>query len=715
MQYLSDQFLEQYKTKQPPFGGNGFGELVYLRTYSRWIDSENRRERWWETVRRVVEYNMSLHLNPYNLKQDYLVDEAEDLFDNIFNLKVFPAGRTLWIGGTEAVKKYPMANFNCSFRVVDDLDAFTEVFYLLMLGCGTGFRILPSDVVKLPKFIKRGTLEHMPYEYNGREFSEDKTRAFYTTTEPRYHIIRVGDSKEGWVEALRSFFEAKLYGRNIKIFYNDVRPAGSILHTFGGRASGPDGLRNMFENINNIIDNSPLQFPSENVTFSTYTKLRPIDALDIMNNIAYNVVVGGVRRSSQIALFDINDTDVLNAKLDLYTPGSPNHGKFWRAMSNNSVFFQNKPTKEQLSDIFERISHNGEPGFVNADAGRMIRPNFNGINPCAEILLDNKGVCNLTEVNLSAFVKKSESGLPKLDRLGLEQAICWVVRMGLRQTNVTLELPEWDKVQKRDRLTGVSLTGVQDAFDKLEFTGDQIVALLQDLQDAAHHYAEEYAAQMRIPKPLLVTTIKPSGTISQLPTVSSGAHRSFAPYFIRRMRITASDPVAKVVQALNYPIYPETGQGPIRDEFDKLGWGVKDEILKQANTWVAEFPVQTSATYPASQESALFQYKKYLSFQKNWTDHNTSISIYFKKEEVPELINYILKTWDGYIAVSFLPTDSNVYNLMPYEQIDFEEYKKREQNIIFTDVNELLNQIEKSELLDVELDPSCATGVCGVR
>jgi ribonucleoside-diphosphate reductase alpha chain/ribonucleoside-triphosphate reductase len=638
---------------------------------------------------------MSLHLNPYNEDEEYeLQDEAQRLFDNIFKLKVFPAGRTLWIGGTEAVKKYPMANFNCSFRVVDDLDAFTEVFYLLMLGCGTGFRILPTDVDKLPKLNNRLILSHEQYRYNPDKSDE----SFGVEIGNKARII-VGDSKEGWVEALKLLFE---YFQNPKINilsinYDYVRPAGSILKTFGGRASGPEGLKTMFENIWQVI------------TYSS-GKLRPIDALDIMNNIAYNVVVGGVRRSSQIALFDINDTDVLNAKVDLYTPGSPNYGKFWRAMSNNSIFFTKKPTPEQLEDIFTRIQHNGEPGFVNSVAAESRRQNFNGINPCAEILLDNKGVCNLTEVNLSAFI---DDGV--LNRYDLELAIRQAVRMGLRQTNVTLELPEWDKVQKRDRLTGVSLTGVQDAFDKLAYSGDEIVDLLQDLGDAANYYAKQYAREMRIPEPLLVTTIKPSGTISQLPTVSSGAHRSFAPYFIRRMRITSSDPIAKVVQSLNYPIYPETGQGPNELEFDSLSWDNKNNILKKANTWVAEFPVHTNTSYPASQETALFQYKKYLNFQKNWTDHNTSISIYFKKEEVPELINYILQTWNDYIAVSFLPTDTNTYNLMPYEQIDDTEYSKRLKDIISMDVIELLNSIEKSELLDVELDPSCATGICPVR
>lgn len=704
MQLLSDEFVETYKNKKPPFGGEGLGEFVYLRTYSRFLEKENRREEWYETVRRVVEYSMSLHIGKGNLTR-----EAESLFDNIFNLRLFPAGRTLWIGGTKAAEKFPMANFNCSFRVIDSLDAFTEIFYLLMLGCGTGFRILPDDVAKLPKFIKRGKLEHAPYEYNGDEFSEAQTRSFYLDT-MHLHIIRVGDSKEGWVDALKSFFEAKLYGRNIKIFYNDVRPEGSILKTFGGRASGPTSLRNMFENINDVINNSPLQFPSNNVTFDSYTKLRPIDALDICNIIAYNVVVGGVRRSSQIALFDINDKDVLNAKVDLYTPGSSNYGKYWRAMSNNSIFFTEKPSQEQLIDIFERISHNGEPGFLNAVAASERRPNYEGGNPCMEILLDNRGMCNLTEVNLNAFVLPDYG----LDETGVMEAVYHAVRVGLRQTNVTLELPEWDKIQKRDRLIGVSLTGVMDAFDGLNWPSELRNEFLLNIREFAQETAREYAKEMRIPEPLLVTTVKPSGTLSQLPTVSSGVHRSFAQHYIRRVRVTSSDPIAKTVYNLGYPTYPETGQGPIKSEFDKLDWTEKDNVLKSANTWVVEFPVQTNGKIQASEESAVKQFNRYLNFQEFWTDHNTSITIYFKQDEVGELIEKILQNWDRYIAVSFLPTDNNTYNLMPYEITDQQDYFQRKVSVIPEQIKPTLNNLETG-FIDEVLDPSCASGICPVR
>jgi ribonucleoside-diphosphate reductase alpha chain/ribonucleoside-triphosphate reductase len=719
--FLSDKFVSQYKDRIPPFGGNGMGEIVYLRTYSRFLPELGRREEWYETVRRVVEYNMSLHKGTAG----NLIKEAETLFDLIFNLKVFPAGRSLWVGGTDAANKFPLANFNCSFRVVDDISAFTEIFYLLMLGCGTGFRVLPSDVEKIPNLRNNVVLTHLPYNYVG---SKEETKLKIENRLGFVYTIIVGDSKEGWVDALKLYF--KILQTNdipvdIEIDYNHVRPAGSLLKTFGGRASGPEGLKMMFENIHNVIQNAPKVFEScENIccgcrecngSISLYSKLRPIDAMDIMNNIAYNVVVGGVRRSSQICLFDINDEEILNAKKDLYVEGSSNYGKNWRAMSNNSIFFHEKPTKDQLRDIFKRIKNNGEPGFLNAESARKRRPNFQGINPCAEILLDSQGVCNLTEVNLMGFIVNTPYEDYDFDENGLIQAIKYATRIGLRMTNVNLELGDWDRVQKRDRLTGVSLTGVMDAFDKLNYSPDQQERVLSILREVAKKEAETYAAEQKINNPLLVTTVKPSGTISQLPTVSSGVHRGFAPYYIRRIRVTSSDPIAEVLKNKGYPVYPETGQGPSVEEYNKLNWFQQRTALDNANTWVFEFPVKTDTLTDAEDENAINQFHRYLQMQRTWTEHNTSITIYFSDDEIEILIDEILRHWNEYIAVSFLPKSSNAYPLMPYEKINETEYLRRLSSVNATNIKEELNLFESGEQLDDVLDASCATGICPVR
>ena len=509
MQYLSDEFINGYKNQTAPFGGNGLGQFVYLRTYSRWRDEDMRREEWSETVRRVVEYSMKLYQGPAT-KAD-LVNEAQQMFDTMFNLRLFPAGRTMWIGGTEAERKFGTANFNCSFVVVDKIEAFVETFHLLMVGAGVGFRVLPEDVVNLPKFNTKIVVAHKPYHGKAKDERIEETLVFEDNDGIKTSVlIVVGDSKAGWVGALEVYLRAMLRDdvESIVINYDSVRPAGEILKTFGGRASGHQALKNMFRAIHKVIINAP------------NGKLRPIDAMDIQNHIGMNVVVGGVRRTSEIALFGADDNDILNAKVDLWKPGSKNFGNDQRSMSNNSIFFNSKPSRETLLDIFSRIQNTGEPGFVNAEAARKRRPNFNGLNPCAEILLDDRGVCNLTEVNMMAFVHYDIEGNAKLDVIGLTEAVKLATRIGLRQTNVTLDLPEWEKVQKRDRLTGVSLSGVMDFESAMGWVKDSntdewqthsiseaLAILLDQLNWEANQEALRYAREMRVPAPLLVTTV----------------------------------------------------------------------------------------------------------------------------------------------------------------------------------------------------------------
>lgn len=371
--YLSDDFVASKAKKEAPFGGNGLGNFVYLRTYSRWDEENLRRETWAETVRRVVEYSMKLYRGPASKAE--LTAEAEEMFDAMYNLKLFTAGRTMWIGGTEAERKFGTANFNCAFTVIDKIESFVETFHLLMVGAGVGFRILPEDVDKLPRFNTKVVVAHKPYHGKPKNERIEDTLVFEDNDGVKTSVlIVVGDSKGGWVRALEVYLAAMQRDdvESIVINYDSVRPQGEALKTFGGRASGHQALKNMFRAIHKVI-------------VRTNGKLKPIDALDIQNHIGMNVVVGGVRRTSEIALFGANDKDVLNAKVDLWTPGSNNYGQNQRGMSNNSIFFEEKPTRETLLDIFSRIQNNGEPGFVNAEAARKRRPNFKGLNPCANL------------------------------------------------------------------------------------------------------------------------------------------------------------------------------------------------------------------------------------------------------------------------------------------------------------------------------------------
>lgn len=375
--YLTDDFISKYSNNDIPFGGNGLGFFVYLRTYSRWVDDKKRRETWIETIRRVIEYSMSLYKGPATYEE--LQEEAENLFDAMFHLKVFTAGRTLWIGGTEAERKFGSANFNCSFVVMDSIAALTDLFHLLMVGSGVGFRILPEDVAKLPTFNTHIVVAHKPYNGKKPNDRREDTVQFEEKEETpnslaSVHIV-VGDSKQGWVQALDYYLQAMQRNdvESIIFNYDSVRPMGEKLKTFGGRASGHTALKRMFRNIHKTVKNAKMG------------ALLPIHVLDIANHIGYNVVVGGVRRTSQIALFDINDKDVLNAKVGLWDTQSANYGNDQRGMSNNSIFFNEKPSRDVLLDIFQRIQNNGEPGFVNAEAARKRRPNFQGLNPCANL------------------------------------------------------------------------------------------------------------------------------------------------------------------------------------------------------------------------------------------------------------------------------------------------------------------------------------------
>lgn len=310
-----------------------------------------------------------------------------------------------------------------------------------------------------------------------------------------------------------------------------------------------------------------------------------------------------------------------------------------------------------------------------------------------------------------AFVKDKELNVEDLI-IAIRQA----TRIGLRQTNVTQELPHWDVIQKRDRLTGVSMTGILDMLDYTGLSRHEWNAICAHLNEIANDEAVKYAKEMRVPTPLLVTCIKPEGSLSQLPTVSSGIHRSFAPYYIRRIRISSDDPLAKVILDLGYPVYPD--RSIHAKEFAELSNREKINILEKANTWVIEFPVKTNSEIRASDESAKDQFQRYLDMQRYYVDHNTSITIYFSEDEIDGLVNMILENWDDYIAVSFLPKDTTAYPLMPYEEITESEYISRAQLLShITDdmIVELLTEYERENMMTDLLDSDCANGACPIR
>ncbi len=681
---LSEEFISHYKHIGSPM--NQLGNFVYYRTYSRWLPEERRREYWWETVRRAVEYNCSL----VPTKKE----EAEQLYDNIFNLKQFLSGRTFWVGGTPVSYNYPMANYNCAFEIINDFHAFRDLFYLLMIGSGVGVRILKSDVEELPKIRSNFKIIHEDYSPIEKSLREDNTGIEFAQNNTVKIIV--GDSKEGWVQALDHFLSilnSSEY-RNITTVimnYNNVRPKGEVLKTFGGTASGHSSLKNMFTKIDKVIKKRGTIEGKERY------KLKPIDCLDIANIIGENVVVGGVRRTAEIMLIDYDDTDCIEAKNKLYKQIDGqwivDKDIIHRSMSNNSIYYRKKPTREQLKWQIEQMRFSGEPGWVNEEAGSKRRTNMNGVNPCGEILLDNKGLCNLTTINVFAFV--DENG--KLDEKALLKAQRLSARAAYRMTCVELELSKWDQVQQRDKITGCSLTGWQDMVNAAGLDKEKQAELLRKLRDAAKDEAERYASEIGERAPILVTTVKPEGTLSQLPGVSSGVHYSHSPYYLRRVRIISHDPLVKVCEELGYSIHPEVGQE-----------------IKTCTTKVVEFPEKAPMGKTKYDVTAIDQLENYKLFMENYDDHNCSITVHERDKECNQVEQWVWDNWDDVVALSFLSLDDSFYQLMPYESITEDEYKKR-MSEMKPFIPSLLN---KYEIQETDIDAGtegCESGICPIR
>jgi ribonucleoside-diphosphate reductase alpha chain/ribonucleoside-triphosphate reductase len=681
---LTDAFISNYKHKASPM--KQLGSFVYYRTYSRWLPEEKRREYWWETVRRAVEYNCSLVPTTKH--------EAEELFDNIYKLKQFLSGRTFWVGNTPVARHYPISNFNCAFTVIDQFESFRDLFYLLMVGSGVGVRILKEDVSKLPKVRTDYELIHEHYTTVPKDKREDSTSIEFKNNDSAK--ITVGDSKEGWVQALDYFFRMihsneYRYIKTIIVNYDHVRPHGERLKTFGGTASGHESLKNMFVKINKVIKKAGLIQDSERVKF------KPIDCMDMANIIGENVVVGGVRRTAEIVLVDSDDIECIEAKSNLYKQidGQWIVDKeiIHRQMSNNSIYYKKKPTREGLHWLIESMRYSGEPGFVNAVAGEKRRDNMNGVNPCGEILLDSKGLCNLTTINVFAFVKEDNT----LDVEGLMQSQRLSVRAAYRMTCVELEIPAWDAVQQRDKLLGCSMTGWQDMVNAIAMSREEQRKLLEQLRETAHEEAKRYASEIGTNEPLLITTVKPEGTLSQLPTVSSGVHYSHSPYYIRRVRINASDPLVKVCEELEYPVLAEAGQD-----------------MATCTTKVIEFPVKAPEGRTKYDVSAIEQLENYKMFMESYVDHNCSITIHVREHEWMEVEKWVWENWDDIVAISFLSLDDNFYELLPYEAIDEDEFNKRT-SVLKPFIPSLISKYEKEK---VEFDigtEGCESGVCPIR
>lgn len=677
---LSNEFISKYKHIKNPM--TPLGEFTYYRTYSRWIPELNRREYWWETVQRVVEYNCSLLPTS--------VEEAEKLYDNIFNLRQFPSGRSLWIAGTKSAEDFPLANYNCSFVVIDSFKKYKELFHALLVGAGVGFRVLKEDISQLPLVRNDVELIHKPYKPVTK-----KSRNEYTSLKFKGNKVEivVGDSKCGWYNALDYLFDLLTnkdykYIKTIIFNYNHVRAYGERLKTFGGFSSGHTSLKIMIEKIYNIINNR---------VNDGETQLRTIDCMDIANIIAENVVVGGTRRSAEICLFGADDKEILTAKNNLYVQNGDNwetnQDIIHRKMSNNSIVYYQKPSREMLHWQIEQMRYSGEPAFINMEQALKRNPNAKGVNPCTEIILDDKQSCNLTVVNMMAFVDKDGN----IDNEGLLEAQNLSARMAYRMTCVDIEMHDWKLIQHRDRLLGCDLTGQQDFINATNINKSDFNKLIYKLKLIARESADNIAIENGLNTSLLVTAGKPNGTLALLPTVSAGCHFSHSPYYVRRIRVSANDPLCKVIEELRYPMHPENGE-----EWDTC------------KTKVVEFPVKSPKGKTKYDVSAIEQLEYYKMLMTDYVDMNQSITVHVRNNEWDIVEQWMWDNWDCVVGISFLSLDDSFYPLLPYEAITEDEYNQRLDNMKPFNAN-LISKYEKVEFEGEGVEDAECSGGCGVR
>ncbi|HWT26327.1 MAG TPA: ribonucleoside-triphosphate reductase, adenosylcobalamin-dependent, partial [Mobilitalea sp.] len=424
--------------------------------------------------------------------------------------------------------------------------------------------------------------------------------------------------------------------------------------------------------------------------------LQSIDLLDIATIISENVVSGGVRRSAMMVICDEDDEEVINAKKNIYKVVD---GKWiedteisHRKMSNNSVLYRHKPSLDRIKEIIDSIKINGEPGFINATEALRRKDTFRGCNPCGEILLTSKQCCNLTTNNLVAFVEGKV-----LNTKRLKEVLRLSTRIAIRMTLVQVELPEWNRVMWEDRIIGISLTGMMDMVNSTGMSYDELAVLLDDLRETVHTEGSRYSKELGIEAPKLMTTIKPEGTISTLPCVSSGIHYAHSNYYIRRIRISVTDPLYKLIEKQSsYPIYNENGQTDAN-----------------CTVKVIEFPIKAPEGRTKYEVGAIEQLELYKLSMLHWSDHNTSITVHVREDEWEKVADWVYENFDFVVGITFLPLMDETYPLLPFQCTTKEDYEERLKQIKPIDYD-LLAQLENDEEQEI-LDADCESGACPIR
>tara|TARA_S200000501_G_scaffold344675_1_gene356625 strand:+ start:218 stop:2143 length:1926 start_codon:yes stop_codon:yes gene_type:complete len=632
-----------------------YQEFIHLSRYSRWLPEKERRETWDETVGRYFDFFKEHldELHSYKLTKN-LRDELEEA---VLSQKIMPSMRCLMTAG-EALKRENIAGYNCSYVAVDRPQAFDEILYVLMNGTGVGFSVERQYVVKLPDVAE--------------EFFESDT------------TITVSDSKLGWAKALKELIGMLYIGQIPRWDLSKVRPAGAPLKTFGGRASGPEPLENLFNFAVNIFKNAKGR------------KLSSVECHDVVCKIAEIVVVGGVRRSALISLSNLSDDRMRAAKSGQWWNTEPQ-----RALANNSACYTEKPDIGVFMDEWKSLydSKSGERGIFNRQSavkmaeknGRRNTEDYDfGTNPCSEIILRNREFCNLSEVVVRATDTK-ESLLEKV-RLA---TILGTMQSTL--VNFKYVSSSWKKNCEEERLLGVSLTGIMDN-ELLNGKGlpQALPCILEDLRNEAIKTNAEFAKKIGINQSVAVTCVKPSGTVSQLVDAASGIHARHNPFYVRTVRGDKKDPLTKMMTEAGFP--------------------VEDDVMNPSHTAVFSFPmkVDKSAVFRTDM-GAIEQLELWLIYQKHWCEHKPSVTISVKEDEWLEVGAWVYKHFDFMSGVSFLPFSDHTYKQAPYQDIDESGYSilldKMPKEVDWTK----LSEYEKTDMTIGAQELACAAGFCEIQ
>lgn len=626
---------------------NPLSEFVYYRSYAKWIDAENRRETWVETVDRYMGFMRG------KLGDKLKESEYKEIRETILKQESMPSMRLMQFAGPAADRTNVCA-YNCSFVAPSTIQDFAEILYILMCGTGVGFSVESNNVQSLPQ-IKVQT---------GKKVS----------------TFVVPDSKEGWADALALGMKTWFSGEDIEFDFSLLRPAGARLKTFGGKSSGPKPLIEL------------LGFTRERILKRQGRHLRNIDAHDIICKIGECVVSGGVRRSALISLSDLDDTEMRDAKI----------GQFWvnegqRMLANNSAVYNTKPTETEFlrewialmeSGAGERGIFNRGSLYTSLPARRLeISKNYigeMGTNPCGEIILRSKQFCNLSEAVARAEDKEED----------LMRKIRVATILGTYQSTLTkfeYLSKEWKDNCQAERLLGVSITGQWDS----KFARDE--KILQKLKKEAIRVNKIYAKRFGINESTCITCVKPSGTVSQTVDCSSGMHPRHAPYYIRRVRISATDALFKMLKDQGVPYYPEVGQS-----------------YESATTFVLEFPMKAPTGAICKDDiSAIEQLEHWKVVKVNYTEHNPSVTISVGDDEWIKVAHWLYQNWEIIGGLSFLPRSNYVYQLAPYETIDEKRYKELVAKMPEIDFSKIV-VYEKIDETEVKKELACVSGTCDI-